>query len=130
MTLPEYPLYIGGQFVPAQSGALVETVNPYTGQAWACVPEAGPEDVNTAVRAARSALDEGPWGRLTGRQRSKLIHRLAQILERDADLLGRSRRETTASCCGKCALSAGSCRNGTSTTRAPRTSCTGDHSQR
>ncbi|GGK39447.1 aldehyde dehydrogenase [Deinococcus malanensis] len=88
MTLPEYPLYIGGQFVPAQSGALVETVNPYTGQAWACVPEAGPEDVNTAVRAARSALDEGPWGRLTGRQRSKLIHRLAQILERDADLLG------------------------------------------
>ena len=88
MTLPEYPLYIGGQFVPAQSGVLTETVNPYTGQAWARVPEAGTEDVEAAVRAARSALDDGPWGRLTGRQRSKLIHRLAQILERDADLLG------------------------------------------
>ncbi|WP_161884182.1 aldehyde dehydrogenase [Deinococcus alpinitundrae] len=88
MTLPEYPLYIGGQFVPAQSGALVDTVNPYTGKAWARVPEAGAEDVNTAVRAARAALDDGPWGRLTGRQRSKLIHGLAQILERDADLLG------------------------------------------
>ncbi|THF69896.1 aldehyde dehydrogenase [Deinococcus sp. Arct2-2] len=88
MTLPEYPLYIGGQFVPAQSGALVDTVNPYTGKVWARVPEAGPEDVNAAVRAARAALDDGPWGRLTGRQRSKLIHRLAQILERDADLLG------------------------------------------
>lgn len=88
MTLPEYPLYIGGQFVPAQSGVLVGSVNPYTGQAWARVPEAGPGDVDAAVRAARAALDDGPWGRMTGRQRSKLIHRLAQILERDADLLG------------------------------------------
>ncbi|THF85452.1 aldehyde dehydrogenase [Deinococcus sp. KSM4-11] len=88
MTLPEYGLYIGGQFLPAQSGQQEETVNPYTGQAWARVPQADGRDVDAAVRAARHALDEGPWGRMTGRQRSKLIHHFAQILARDADLLG------------------------------------------
>ena len=88
MTLPEYQLYIRGRFVPAASGKTTQSENPYTGAAWATVPEAGPEDVNLAVLAARSALDDGPWGRLTGRQRSKLIHKLAQLLARDADLLG------------------------------------------
>ncbi len=85
--LPNYPLYIGGQFVPALSGQTRESENPYTGRAWATVPEAGPEDVDAAVVAARAALD-GSWGQLTGRQRSKLMHRLAEVLARDADLLG------------------------------------------
>ena len=88
MTLPAYALYIGGQFVPAVSGRTVQSENPYTGAAWATVPEAGPEDVNRAVQAARSALEDGPWSRMSGRQRSKLMHRLAQVLARDADLLG------------------------------------------
>jgi acyl-CoA reductase-like NAD-dependent aldehyde dehydrogenase len=86
--LPEYQLYIGGEFVPSASGQTTRSVNPYTGAAWASVPEAGPEDVNRAVSAARGALDHGPWGQMTGRQRSKLIYRLAGLLARDADLLG------------------------------------------
>lgn len=88
MALPEYGLYIAGQFVPAQSGELDDTINPYTGRAWARVPRADERDVDAAVQAARRALDDGPWGRMTGRQRSKLIHHLAQILARDADHLG------------------------------------------
>ncbi|WP_407542564.1 aldehyde dehydrogenase (plasmid) [Deinococcus radiomollis] len=87
MTLPDYPLYIGGQFVQALSGKSSDSVNPYTGAVWATVPDAGPEDVDVAVQAARTAL-AGPWGLLTGRQRSKMMHRLAALLERDADLLG------------------------------------------
>ncbi len=54
MTLPEHLLYIGGRFVPAVSGRTLESENPYTGTAWARVPEAGPEDVDLAVRAARA----------------------------------------------------------------------------
>ena len=47
----------------ARSGETFESVNPYTGRVWAKVPEAGDEDVDRAVRAARAAFDEGPWGR-------------------------------------------------------------------
>jgi aldehyde dehydrogenase (NAD+) len=47
------------------------------------VPEAGPGDVDAAVRADAAALD-GPWGRATGFERARAMHRFADILERDA----------------------------------------------
>ncbi|MEV6626280.1 aldehyde dehydrogenase family protein, partial [Amycolatopsis sp. NPDC051114] len=59
-TVTEYELALGGTWRPAVSGATYETVNPYTGQAWARVPDAGAADVDAAVRAARAALD-GEW---------------------------------------------------------------------
>src|SRR5690242_15515876 len=59
------------------------TVDPYTGEVWAEVPEATREDVDAAVAAARAALD-GPWGAMTGTERARLMRRLAAILERDA----------------------------------------------
>jgi acyl-CoA reductase-like NAD-dependent aldehyde dehydrogenase len=81
--LPRYQLRIGDAWREADSGQRFETVNPYTGRPWASVPEAGPGDVDAAVRAAAAALD-GPWGRATGFERARHLHRLADILERDA----------------------------------------------
>jgi (Z)-2-((N-methylformamido)methylene)-5-hydroxybutyrolactone dehydrogenase len=84
--LPEYDLSIaGGDRAPA-SGRFYETVDPYTGQAWARVPDAGDEDVDQAVRAARAAFD-GEWRGVTGFERSRFMHRLADLIERDADRL-------------------------------------------
>ena len=56
MSLPEYRLFIGGEWVDAASGATFETVDPATGAAWARVPEAAEADIDAAVRAARAAL--------------------------------------------------------------------------
>lgn len=85
-TLTEYELRIGGSWRSAASGATYETVNPYTGQPWARVPDAGAEDVDAAVGAARAALD-GSWGAMTGFERATLMRRLADIVERDAEHL-------------------------------------------
>ena len=52
-TLVRYELHIGGTSVAASSGRTYETVNPYTGQSWATVADAGPEDVDAAAGAAR-----------------------------------------------------------------------------
>ena len=84
--LPQYELHVAGGSVPPAGGRFYETVDPYTGRAWARVPDAGPEDVDRAVTAARTAL-EGEWGALTGFQRSRLMHRLADLIERDAGRL-------------------------------------------
>ena len=51
------------------------------------VPEAGEADVDAAVRAARSAFDEGPWGRMTGTERARLMRRLATLLDENAERL-------------------------------------------
>jgi acyl-CoA reductase-like NAD-dependent aldehyde dehydrogenase len=60
-----------------------DSLNPFTGQAWAQVPDSTVADVDAAVVVARAALT-GPWGAMTGTERARLMRRLAAILERDA----------------------------------------------
>jgi aldehyde dehydrogenase (NAD+) len=61
-----------------------ESIDPYTGQPWAQVPEAEQADVDDAVAAARAALS-GPWGTMPGRERAALIRRLGQEITNAAD---------------------------------------------
>lgn len=83
----EYRMLVGGEWVEARSGKTFQSVNPYTGKAWAIAPEAGEEDVDLAVRAAREAFDEGPWGRMTGTERARLMRRLAGLIADNAENL-------------------------------------------
>ena len=58
-------LFINGQWCDAASGKTFETPDPATGETLARVAEGGAEDIDRAVRAARRAFEEGPWGRMT-----------------------------------------------------------------
>jgi aldehyde dehydrogenase (NAD+) len=78
-------MLIGGEWVDARSGATFETVDPFTGRAWAEIPRAGPEDVDAAVGAARAAFDDGPWPRATGTERARLLRRLADLIAESAE---------------------------------------------
>src|ERR687898_1500866 len=80
-------MLIGGEWVDAHSGSSFESINPYTGRVWATAPEAGREDVDRAVKAARAAIDEGPWGKMTGTERARLMRRLADLLAENAQEL-------------------------------------------
>jgi acyl-CoA reductase-like NAD-dependent aldehyde dehydrogenase len=84
--LPTYELPIGGTWEPAGDGATYEALNPFTGEAWARVPDAGRADVDRAVAAARAALN-GPWGQMTGADRAGLMRRLAVELDSEAQEL-------------------------------------------
>jgi phenylacetaldehyde dehydrogenase len=77
----QHRMFIGGNFVAAASGKTFPVYNPATGEVIAQVPEAEAEDVERAVRAARSAFDQGPWSRLTASQRGRLLWKLADLLE-------------------------------------------------
>ena len=81
----DYKMLIGGEWVEARSGKTFESINPYTGRVWATAPEADEEDVDRAVRAAREAFDEGPWGKMTGTERARLMRRFADLLAENAD---------------------------------------------
>ncbi|BAU01054.1 hypothetical protein VIGAN_11020800 [Vigna angularis var. angularis] len=78
-------LLIDGLFVDAASGKTFPTNDPRTGDTIANVAEADVEDVNRAVRAARKAFDEGPWPKMTAYERSQIILRCADILEKHND---------------------------------------------
>lgn len=86
-TLIAYQQHINGQFVPAVSGKTIESMNPSLGTPWATIPDSNQDDANLAISAAREAFDNGPWGKMTGTQRAKLLRKLADIIARDADEL-------------------------------------------
>ncbi|XP_010928601.1 aldehyde dehydrogenase family 2 member B7, mitochondrial [Elaeis guineensis] len=78
-------LLINGQFVDAASGKTFPTLDPRTGDVIACVAEGDAEDINRAVAAARKAFDEGPWPRMTAYERSRILLRFADLMEKHND---------------------------------------------
>ncbi|KAH7688781.1 aldehyde dehydrogenase (NAD+) protein [Dioscorea alata] len=78
-------LLINGQFVDSASGKTFPTLDPRTGEVIAHVAEGDEEDVNRAVFAARKAFDEGPWPRMTGYERSRVLNRFADLIEKHND---------------------------------------------
>ena len=81
-TLKELRNYVDGEFVATSK--LFDNISPLTGRVLAPVHEADAALVDRAVRAARKALD-GPWGRTTVEERARLLHRVADIIERRFD---------------------------------------------
>ena len=80
-------LLIDGKFVDSVSGKTFETFNPATEKRIAAVQEAGKEDVDKAVKAARKAFDEGPWRRMAASERGRLMYKLADLIEKNIDEL-------------------------------------------
>ena len=82
----EHALFIGGEWIPANSGATYQSIDPYRGVPWAIVPDADRTDVDLAADAARKALD-GEWGQASGFQRAAWMRDLArEIRNRSEDL--------------------------------------------
>jgi acyl-CoA reductase-like NAD-dependent aldehyde dehydrogenase len=63
-------LFINGKFVNSASGDVFGTYNPHNEELIAEVQEAGTEDVDRAVEAARNAFDKGPWRRYSAQERA------------------------------------------------------------
>ncbi|HET8914009.1 MAG TPA: aldehyde dehydrogenase family protein [Ktedonobacteraceae bacterium] len=82
-------MLIGGQWVESASGKTFETFNPSTGEVLAHVAEADAEDVNRAVIVARKAFESGPWPKMTPSQRGRLLWKLADLIEQNADEMAR-----------------------------------------
>ncbi len=90
VTLPSTKLLINGQWVEAVSGRRFDTINPATGETICNVAEADEADVNLAVKAARAAFHtKAPWRRMSASERGKLLNKLADLMEKDADNLAR-----------------------------------------
>ncbi|MDZ5441919.1 aldehyde dehydrogenase family protein [Micromonospora sp. 4G57] len=77
---PSYGLFIDGKFVDPTDGGSFKSINPASEEVLAEVAEAGGQDVDRAVRAARTAYDK-VWGPMPGRDRAKYLYRIARIIQ-------------------------------------------------
>lgn len=82
----EFRMFIGGAFRGADGGETIESVQPWSGEAWALIPRGRAADADAAVDAAHAALC-GPWGSLSASARGALLRKLGDLLARDAQHL-------------------------------------------
>jgi len=82
-------LFIGGEWVDAASGETFEVIDPARAEVLTEVAEAGVEDVDRAVRAARDAFEGGEWREMSPRARGRLLWKLAERLEERKDEIAR-----------------------------------------
>ena len=80
------PMFVGGQWVAAETGAVSETYDPATGQVLATVPSSSAADVDRAVAAARKAF-EGPWSRFSPYERQAMLLKIADLFEQNWERL-------------------------------------------
>ncbi|MCJ2131297.1 aldehyde dehydrogenase [Methylobacterium sp. E-045] len=83
-----YRLLIDGRWCDPASDEWFESIEPYSGKAWARIPRGAAEDADRAVEAADRAFRNPEWARLTGTARGALLRRLADLIEANVDLLG------------------------------------------
>ncbi|XP_077495034.1 cytosolic 10-formyltetrahydrofolate dehydrogenase [Amblyomma americanum] len=82
-----HQLFIDGKFVNSSWGRSSEVVNPSDESVLCRVESASPEDVDRAVAAAQAAFERGEWGRMSARDRGRLLLRLADLMEQQREEL-------------------------------------------
>ena len=76
---------INGKWVESESGESFATFNPATGEVLSNIAAGNSVDIDRAVKAARDAFENGPWSRMTAAERTKLIWKLADLLEKNLE---------------------------------------------
>lgn len=71
-------LFIDGQWIARADGHALPVIDPPTEEVFHHIPAASAIEADMAVRAAREAFDNGPWPRLSGKERAKYLHAIAQ----------------------------------------------------
>lgn len=82
-----YDLFIAGEWIKRSNQERFPAINPYTQEEWATIPQASDADVADAIAAARRTF-ETTWRKTPGIERARLLNRLADLLEADADRMG------------------------------------------
>lgn len=80
-------MLIGDQWVEAADGSRLETLNPADGSVLTTFPDGGAEDIDRAVKKARDAFERGAWHSMTPAARARLIWKLGELIDANADEL-------------------------------------------
>jgi phenylacetaldehyde dehydrogenase len=80
-------LLIDGKWIPAASEQTFEVKNPATGATIGHAAEADKADIDAAVRAARRALESGPWATMTASERGRMVWRIGDLISKYNDEL-------------------------------------------
>jgi aldehyde dehydrogenase (NAD+) len=82
-------VFVNNKWQVSRSGRAIPIVAPADGQAFAEIAAGNDQDIDLAVKAARRAVEEGAWGRMTATERGRLLSRLANLIESHSEELAK-----------------------------------------
>jgi betaine-aldehyde dehydrogenase len=91
----EHKLWINGKWEDSKGGKMMSIEDPATGKKIAEVVDASREDVDRAVQVAKTAFYDGRWSRLSPGDRSKMIWKLADVIEANSEAIAKLESENT-----------------------------------
>ncbi|MBP2237525.1 gamma-glutamyl-gamma-aminobutyraldehyde dehydrogenase [Sinorhizobium kostiense] len=77
-------LFIGGAWREPTGGAVIDVISPIDGRKLTTIADAGAEDVDLAVQAARAVFEKGTWSKAAPAERKKVLLRIAELIEKNA----------------------------------------------
>jgi aldehyde dehydrogenase (NAD+) len=87
--MKKYRLWVDGQHVDPVTNQWMDTLDPFSGKAWASIPRSGADDVSRAVAAATRAMNEGPWTDMTASERGRIMRRIGDLVTDNAQRLAK-----------------------------------------
>lgn len=78
-------MYVGGKWIDSESGERFDVINPATEAVIGKVPKGTKSDIKDAIESARTAFDRGTWSEKSPAERSNLLWKLADLVEKNAD---------------------------------------------
>ncbi len=79
--------FVDGREIEAGGSQLIDVRNPATGAVIARIPDSAPEDIDNAIKSARTAFESKAWGNMDIRSRARLVNHLADAFEANLDIL-------------------------------------------
>ena len=80
-------LFVSGEWTASSAAGVLDVLDPATEDVIGLVPDCDAKTAEAAIKAARKAFDEGPWPRMSPRERGAALSRLAAILDERHDAL-------------------------------------------
>ena len=85
--MKQIPHFINNKSTESIDGKTFDSINPSTQKIWAKASLGSKSDTEKAVKAARDAFDNGPWPKMTAKERSVFLHKIADLIEKNIDEL-------------------------------------------
>ncbi len=85
--ITDFPMFIDGKDIPIIEKDVIYSENPATGEAIARFSSASNADVDKAVAAAKRSFDSGIWSQISGIERSHVLYKTAQLVQKNRDEL-------------------------------------------
>jgi aldehyde dehydrogenase (NAD+) len=84
--MKRFKLWIGGRAVDPINNQWLDSIDPFTGDAWASIPRANEVDVSLAVAAANEAM-KGEWGEMSASERGRVMRQIGDVIAKNAQSL-------------------------------------------